>query len=248
MPLQTAVGLGASLHIDSLDFAENIRSLDKNMVLFSSFVQKGDSCLYQSKKEVTFDTHCSAILSFIQDNLGSISNNFNASFGSRLFIGNEMFAKNTDDYSGEVYGRLSVEVKNFIIENFNLIGQIDEFLTSLKGMYNMIGSDFLTVKWNQIEACFGRQFDDFTSAIQLDPRRVNFCLGEILKNRPKRSSILSYLFANGEEVDSLNNVVVDLAGVMNENIASISKNEAYLFQKEKELVEKTLTTAKNWSS
>ena len=129
MPLHTAVGLGASLYIDSLDFAENIRSLDKNMVLFSSFVQKGDSCLYQSKKEVTFNTHCSAILDFIQDNL-SITNNFNASFCSRLFIGNEMFAKNTDDYSGEVYGRLSVEVKNFIIENFNLIGQIDEFLTS----------------------------------------------------------------------------------------------------------------------
>ena len=136
MPLHTAVGLGASLYIDSLDFAENIRSLDKDMVLFSSFVQKGDSCLYQSKKEVTFDTHCAAILSFIQDNLGGISNNFNASFGSRLFIGNEMFA--TDDYSGEVYGRLSVEVKNFIIENFNLIWQIDEFLNSLRGIYNMI--------------------------------------------------------------------------------------------------------------
>ena len=115
MPLQTAVGLGASLHIDSLDFAENIKSLDKNMVLFSSYLQKGDSCLYQSKKEVTFDTHCATILSFIQDNLGGISNNFNASLGSRLFIGNEMIA--ADDYSGEVYGQLSVEVKNFVIDN-----------------------------------------------------------------------------------------------------------------------------------
>ena len=31
---------------------------------------------------------------------------------------------------------------------------------------------------------------------------------------------------------------------MNSNIASISKNEAYLFEKEKELVKRTLTTAK----
>ena len=92
MPLHTAVGLGASLNIDSLDFAENIRSMDKNMVLFSSFVQKGDSCVYRTEQEVTFDTHCSTILDFIQDNL-HIENNFNASIGSRLFIGNEMFAK-----------------------------------------------------------------------------------------------------------------------------------------------------------
>ena len=67
---------------------------------------------------------------------------------------------------------------------------------------------------------------------------------KILKNRSKRSSLLSYLFSNGEELDSLNNVVVDLAGVMNENIQSISKNEEFLFQKEKELINRSLTTAK----
>ena len=149
--------------------------------------------MYRTEQELTFDAHFSTILDFIQDNL-SIENNFNASIGSRLFIGNEMFAKNIDDHTGEVYGRLSVKVKNFIIENFNLIWQIDEFLTSLRGIYNMIGSDFLTVKWKQIEACFGKQIADFTSAIQLDPRRVNVCLGEILKNRPKRSSILIVSF------------------------------------------------------
>ena len=212
------------------------------MVLFSSYVQKGDSCLYQSKKEVTFDTHCATILDFIQENLGGISNSFNASLGARLFISDEMFA--ADDYSNEVYGQLSAEVKNFVIENFNLIHQFDDFLLSIKGIYSMLGSDFLTLKWNQIEDCFGQQISDFSSAIQIDPRRVNFCLREIVKSRPKRSSILSYLFANGQEVDTLNNIVVDLADAMNSNIASISKNEAYLFEKEQELVKRSFTTAK----
>ena len=128
MPLQTALGLGAALPIDSLDFAENIRSVDNTMVLFSSYIQKGDFCLYESKKEVTFNTHCETILDFIQENLNSIENNFNASLGSKLFISNEMFAAN--DYSGEVYGKLSTEVKNFVIENYNLIHQFDDFIGS----------------------------------------------------------------------------------------------------------------------
>ena len=212
------------------------------MVLFSSYLQKGDYCLYESKREVTFDTHCATILNFIQENLGGISNNFNASRGSRLFVSDEMFA--ADDYSGEVYGKLSTEVKNFVIENFNLIHQFDDFLLSIKGIYSMLGSNFLTEKWNKSENCFGQQISDFSSAIQIDPRRVNFCLGKFAKNRPKRSSFLSYLFLNGEELDTLNNVVVDLADAMNSNIASISKNEEYLFEKEKELVKRTLSTAK----
>ena len=242
MPLNTAISLGASLPIDSLDFAENIKSLDKNMILVSSYLQHGDSCLYHSKKEVIFDTHCDTILSFIQSNLGGIPNNFNATLGSRLFISNEMFAAN--DHPNEVYGQLSIEVKNFVIENYNLIHQFDDVLLSIKGLYKMLGSYFLTETWNQLEDCFGQQISDFSSTIQIDPRRVNFCLNEITKSRPKRSSILSYLFANGEEVDALQNVVVELADVMNNNIESISRNEAYLFEKEKELVLRSLSTTK----
>ena len=231
MPLQTALGLGASLPIDSLDFAENIKSVDKTMVLFSSYLQKGDFCLYESKREVTFDTHCATILNFIQENLGGISNNFNASLGSKLFVSDEMFA--ADDYSGEVYGQLSTEVKNLVIENFNLIHQFDDFLLSIKGIYSMLGSNFLTEKWNQIENCSGQQISDFSSAIQIDPRRVNFCLGKIAKNRPKRSSFLSYLFLNGEEIDTLNNVAVDLADAMNSNIASIVKMKNTFLKRKK---------------
>ena len=62
MPLNTALGLGASLDIDSLDFAENVRASDKNMIMFSSFVQKGETCVYRTKQEVIFDTHCSTVL------------------------------------------------------------------------------------------------------------------------------------------------------------------------------------------
>ena len=242
MPLNTALGLGAALPIDSLDFAENIRSVDNTMVLFSSYIQKGNFCLYESRKEVTFDTHCETILNFIQENLNSIENNFNASLGSKLFVSNEMFA--ADDFSGEVYGKLSTEVKNFVIENFNLIHQFDDFIVSIRGIYSMLGSNFLTEKWTQIEECFGQQFTDFSSAIRIDPRRINFCLGKFVKIRPKRSSFLSYLFLNCEEIDTLNNVVVDLADAMNSNIASISKNEEYLFEKERELVKRTLSTSK----
>ena len=242
MPLRTALGLGAALPIDSLDFAENIRSVDNSMVLYSSFIQKGDFCLYESKKEVSFNTHCETILNFIQENLNSIENNFNASLGSKLFISDEMFAAN--DFSGEVYGKLSTEVKNFVIENYNLIHQFDDFIVSIRGIYNMLGANFLTEKWTQIEECFGQQFSDFSSAIRIDPRRVNFCLGKFVKSRPKRSSFLSYLFLNGEEIDTLNNEVVDLAEAMNSNIASISKNEEYLFKKEKELAVRALSTSK----
>ena len=102
----------------------------------------------------------------------------------------------------------------------------------------------MTEKWTQIEECFGQQFSDFSSAIRIDPRRVNFCLGKFVKSRPKRSSFLSYLFLNGEEIDTLNNAVVDLADAMNSNIASISKNEEYLFEKEKELAMRALSTSK----
>ena len=125
-----------------------------------------------------------------------------------------------------------------------MISQIDEFLYAFKGIYSLVGNDFLTVKMQQIESCFGKQIVDFKSAINWDPRRLNACLGEILKGRSKRSSLLSYLFSNGEELDSLNNLFVDLAGSMNENIQSISKNEQFLFQKEKELIERSLTVAK----
>ena len=90
MPLNTALGLGASLDIDSLDFAENVRASDKNMIMFSSFVQKGETCVYRTKQEVIFDTHCSTVLDLIQDTL-RIENNFNASIASRLFVGETMF-------------------------------------------------------------------------------------------------------------------------------------------------------------
>ena len=245
MPLHTALGLGASLDIDSLDFAENVRASDKNMIMFTSFVQKGESCVYRTKQELVFDTHCSTVLDLIENTL-HIENNFDASIASRLFVGDTMFSNKIDGFleTEEIYGRLSSEVRNFIIENINLIAQIDEFLNSLRGIYNMLGNDFLTVKMQQIKECFGKQIVDFQTAITQDPRRLNACLGQSLKKRSKRSSILSYLFSNGQELDSINNKVVDLAGSMNENIQSISKNEQFLFQKEKELVERSLSTAK----
>ena len=245
MPLKTAIGLGASLDIDSLDFAENVRTTDKNMVLLTSFIQKGESCVYKTKQELIFDTHCSDTLNLIKTTL-QIENKFDASIASRLFVGETMFANNTDGIwkNEEVYGKLSPDVRNFIIENINLVSQIDEFLNSLRGIYDLVGNDFLRVKMEELEKCFGKQILSFQAAINLNPRRLHGCLGQILKERAKRSSLLSYLFSNGEELDNLNNVVVDLAGTMNENIQSIARNENFLFQKEKELVEQSLSLSK----
>ena len=245
MPLKTAIGLGASLDIDSLDFAENVRTTDKTMVLLTSFVQKGNTCVYRTKQELIFDTHCSETLDLIRNTL-QIDNEFDASIGSRLFVGETMFSNNTDGIleNEEVYGKLSSDVKNFIIENINLISQIDEFLNNIRGVYDLVGNDFLNLKMRELEGCFGKQIVSFQAAINLDPRRLHVCLGQVLKDRSKRSSVLSYLFSNGQELDNLNNVVVDLAGTMNENIKSIAKNEDFLFQKEKELVEQSLSSAK----
>ena len=245
MPLKTAIGLGASLDIDSLDFAENVRTTDKTMVLFTSFVQKGNTCVYKTKQELIFDTHCSETLDLIRHTL-QIDNKFDASIGSRLFVGETMFSNNTDGIleNEEVYGKFSSDVKNFIIENINLISQIDEFLNNIRGIYDLVGNDFLNLKMKKLEGCFGKQILSFQAAINLNPRRLHVCLGQVLKDRSKRSSVLSYLFSNGQELDNLNNVVVDLAGTMNENIQSIAKNEDFLFQKEKELVEQSLSSAK----
>ena len=245
MPLKTAIGLGASLDIDSLDFSENVRTTDKNMVMLTSFVQKENTCVYRTKEELIFDTHCSETLDLIQNTL-QIDNKFDASVASRLFVGETMFSNNTDGIlkNEEVYGKLSSDVKNFIIENINLVSQIDEFLNKIQGIYDLVGNDFLSVKMKELEKCFGKEIFSFQAAINLNPRRLHACLGQILKKRSKRSSLLSYLFSNGEELDNLNNVVVDLAGTMNENIQSIAKNEKFLFQKEKELAEQSLSSAK----
>ena len=245
MPLKTAIGLGASLDIDSLDFSENVRTTDKNMVLLTSFVQKGETCVYRTKQELIFDTHCTETLNLIKNTL-QIENKFDANVASRLFVGETMFSNNTDGIlkNEEVYGKLSSDVRNFIIENINLVSQIDEFLNSLRGIYDLVGNDFLKVKMKELEKCFGKQILSFQAAINLNPRRLHACLGQSLKGRSKRSSLLSYLFSNGEELDNLNNVVVDLAGTMNENIQSIARNENFLFQKEKELVEQSLSLAK----
>ena len=134
MPLKTAIGLGASLDIDSLDFSENVRTTDKNMVLLTSFIQKGETCVYRTKQELIFDTHCSETLDLIKNTL-QIENKFDASVASRLFVGETMFSNNTDGIlkNEEVYGKLSSDVRNFIIENINLVSQIDEFLNSRRG-------------------------------------------------------------------------------------------------------------------
>ena len=97
-----------------------------------------------------------------------IENNFDARVASRLFVGETMFSNNTDGIlkNEEVYGKLSSDVRNFIIENINLVSQIDEFLNSLRGIYDLVGNDFLKLKMKELEKCFGKQIFSFQARLR----------------------------------------------------------------------------------
>ena len=187
MPLKTAIGLGAEIDLDSVDFLESVKAFDNSVVMFNSYIQKEENCIYKTKKEMIFDSakHCVEALELIRETL-QIENQFNPDLASRLFIRQTMYGNNSEEISQEVYGKLSTNVKNFIIETNNLISQIDSFFKSMRGIYTLVGDNFFEDKMKVIETCFGTKILSFQSAINLNPRQLHFCLGQNLKGRSKR--------------------------------------------------------------
>ena len=47
LPLESAIGLGAEIGLDSVDFLENIKAVDKSVVMFTSYIGKDDNCIFQ---------------------------------------------------------------------------------------------------------------------------------------------------------------------------------------------------------
>ena len=141
----------------------------------------------------------------------------------------------------EVYGKMSVHLKNFIIEANNLISQIDEVLKNLESLYTLVGDSFFKDKIEVLENCFGTKIDSFQTAINKNPRKLHYWLEKL---RSKRSTLLSYVFGNGEQVDSLNNRVVDMAETLNANIENIQKNEHLLMKKEYDLQQQSLSMSR----
>ena len=55
------------------------------------------------------------------------------------------------------------------------------------------------------------------------------CITEKFKaKREKRSTILEFLFSNGERVDSINNKLVKMGNILNKNMKKITSNELKL--------------------
>ena len=139
---------------------------------------------------------------------------FDLEVSNRLFVGKDM-SNNVSDLTQEVYGKMSAHLRNFIIESNNLISQIDEFLKNLESLFTLVGDSFFDDKMELLETCFGTKIESFQSAINKYPRKLHYCLEKLRNNRVERSSLFSYIFGNGKQVDSLNYRVVDMAGTLN---------------------------------
>ena len=244
LPLAAAISLGTEIGLDQVDYLENIKAVDESAILFTSYIEQDKNCVYKNKFETIFEdgSHCTKVLDMIRETL-DVPNKFDPEVSNRLFVGKDM-SNNVSDLTQEVYGKMSAHLKNFIIESNNLISQIDEFLKNLESLYTLVGDSFFNDKMELLETCFGTKIESFQSAINKNPRKLHYCLEKLRNNRVERSSLFSYIFGNGEQVDSLNNRVVDMAGTLNTNIENIQKNEHFLIKKEQELQQQSLSMAR----
>ena len=75
--------------------------------------------------------------------------------------------------------------------------------------------------------CLGKPFVA-GSGSSTENEKMLLCLDEKSKVRQKRSTFLEYLFSNGERVDEVNNKLVEMGGILNQNIKKITSNELKL--------------------
>ena len=244
LPLAGAISLGTEIGLDQVDYLENIKAVDESAILFTSYIEQDKNCVYRNKQETIFENgnHCTRVLAMIRDTL-DVPNRFDLEASNRLFVGKDM-SNNVSDLTQEVYGNMSSHLKNFIIESDNLISQIDEFLKNLESLYTLVGDSFFDDKMKLLETCFGTEIKSFQSAINRNPRKLHYCLENLRNKRVERSTLFSYVFGSGEQVDSLNNRVVDMAGTLNTNIENIRKNEHFLMKKEQELQQQSLSMSR----
>lgn len=244
LPLTAAISLGTEIGLDQVDYIENIKSVDEAAILFTSYIEQDKNCVYRNKQETVFEngSHCTRVLAMIRDAL-DVPNRFDPEVSNRLFVGKDMF-NNVSDLSQEVYGKMSSHLKNFIIESENLVSHIDEFLKNLESLYTLVGDSFFDDKMKLLEACFGTKIDNMQSAMNKNPRKLHYCLVNLQDRRVERSTLFSYVFGSGEQVDSLNNRIVDMAGTLNTNIENIRKNEHFLMKKEQELQQQSLSMSR----
>ena len=242
LPLKAAMTLNTEVGLEQVDYLENIRAVDETATLFTSYTAfQDDICVYTNNLETVFENknHCKQVLTMIRDTL-DIPDNFDPAISNRLFVGNDM-SNNVSESRQEVYGKMSAHLKNFITEADNLMSQIDEVLKNLESLYALVGDSFFKDKIELIENCFGTKINSFRGAMNKDPRKLHYCFEKL---RSKRSTLLSYVFGNGEQVDSLTNRVVDMAETLNTNIENIQKNEHLLMKKEYELQQQSLSTSR----
>ena len=126
--------------------------------------------------------------------------------------------------SGDIVCQGNILLKNQFMAMREIFENINHLFEEIKSINKLLSNDQLEL--GLLQECLGdKDILEFSSyfAIPLDTLKI--CLTSSKQARSKRSSILTYLFADGRQTDKLQNNLVDTVAIFNRNFQKISSSE-----------------------